>query len=245
MAAIISAVASFSVSAGEEESLAQWKLLPHEYSCVIIFEDAGNNSTFQYHLDSSGDHGVGVRPPNWEPDSGRDEEQGGQFIVTFGEYASYPELENDFMLTRDPKDDRPLQPEDFKLFQGYQNFAVQLGGYEMIVPTDKIRAVREEFAQCLNGLANAGSPPAVKESHPWDKELDLIQPALIRLDVQEIVIEVDEVGRPTDCRTIPDASSDQMMKSICNFYLSEIQFSPARDGSGEAISGSYILMRRD
>lgn len=245
IAAFIAALASLSASAGEKESSAQWKLRPNEYSCVILFEDAANLSMFQYALTSGGDHSVGFRPPNWEPDSGRDKQQDDRIIVTFGEYAAYPWLDNDFMLTRDLKDKRPLLPEDFKLFQDYQNFAVRLGGYEMIVPTEGIQAVRDEFAQCLNGLANAGIPPAIKAPRPWKRELELTQPALIRPDVQEIVIEVDRAGKPSDCRTIPNASSDQMMKNICTFYLSEVQYSPARDGSGEAISGDYVLLRKD
>ena len=245
IAAFVAAFASDTASATDVNTSAFWKLHTHEYRCLIVFEDTANSSMFQFGFDSSGDSSFGFRPPNWDDESGREEQQGGRFIITFGEDAANIEFDNNFMLTRKLNDSQALQPEDFKLFQDYRNFVVQLGEYEMIVPTDGIRNVREEFGQCLDRLSNAGTPPMMKEPESWERLDELIEPTLLRSDVREVVIEVDKAGRPIDCRTIPDAALDQMMKNICRFFLSEVQFDPARNSRGEAISGNYVFMQSD
>lgn len=245
LAAFMTAFASPTASATDVNTSTLWTLHTEKYRCLIMFEDAANSSMFQFGFDSSGDYSFGFRPPNWDDDSGREEQQGGRFMIIFGEDAANIEFDDSFMLTRELNDNQPLQPEDFKLFQDYRNFVVQSGGYEMIVPTDGIQSVREEFAQCLNSLSNAGTPPKMKEPQSWERLDELIEPAFSRGDVREVVIEVDKAGRPTDCRIIPNAAIDRMMKNICQFYLSEVQFDPARNSRGEAISGNYVVMQND
>ena len=241
----MAAMSSHTASATDGNTSAPWKLYAEEYRCLIVFEDAANNSMFQFGFDSSGDHSFGFRPPNWDDNSDREDQQGGRFIITFGDDATNIEIDNNFMLTRELTDKQPLEPEDFKLFQDYRNFAVQLGGYEMIVPTDGIQNVREEFVQCLVRLSRAGTPPKMKEPQPWERLDELLEPMYLRSDVREVVIEVDKTGRPTECRTIPNASLDRMMKNICQLHLSEVRFDPARNSREEAISGTYVVMRSE
>lgn len=219
----------------------RWTVEHLEADCVIVFNDETEDAVFSYQLRSSGEHMIGFRPPAWEPGDSKTDQSG--VVIKFGENAIIAPGNIDPLVGRAISRGEILTPSDFQLFQKHESFEVTMDKYKMLVPTEGVDTIRSEFADCLKNLAKAGTPPELKSWKLGDEVFAAVQKAISLPNSKELVIRVDAGGKPTTCRSIPDASRSRTMQKACKLYLGIEEYVPATDPQGNPTEGDYVVFR--